>query len=72
MGLSGYTLRVEVLNAPGGGSLADFPPARTWSDTEPAVGIYMEVPVETVFMQAVNGGGPVVLHVFAAAGVTSQ
>ena len=72
LGLSGYTIQVEVLDAPGGGSLAGFPPGRTWSETEPAVGVYLEVPVDTVFMQAINGGSPVVLHVFAAAGVTAQ
>ena len=72
MGLSGYTVRVEVLDAPGGGSIANYPPGQAWSDTEPAVGVYLEVPVETFLMQAVNGGNPVVVHVFAAAGVTMQ
>ena len=72
MGLSGYTVRVEVLDTPGGGAIANYPPGQTWSDTEPAVGVYLEVPVETFFMQAVNGSNPVVVHVFAAAGVTMQ
>ena len=72
LGLSGYAIQVEVLDALGGGSIAGFPPGQTWSDTEPAVGVYLEVPVETVFMWAINGGSRVVLHVFAAAGVTGQ
>ena len=72
LGLSGYTVQVEVLDAPGGGSIAGFPPGQTWSDTEPAVGVYLEVPVDTVFMRAINGGSRVVLHVFATAGVTGQ
>jgi Flp pilus assembly protein TadG len=72
LGLSGYAIRVEVLDAPAGGSMADFPPGRTWSETEPAAGVYLEVPVDTVFVQALTGSGPVVLHVFAAAGVATQ
>ena len=72
LGLSGYTIQVEVLDAPGGGSLSGFPAGRTWMETEPAVGIYLEVPVQTVFLHIVNGSSAVTLHVFAAAGVTTQ
>jgi Flp pilus assembly protein TadG len=72
MGLSGYTVQVEVLDAPGGGSISNFPPGRTWTETEPSVGIYMIVPVDTFLMGLINGGGPVDVHVFAAAGVTTQ
>ena len=72
LGLSGYTIWVEVLDAPGGGSMADFPPGQTWMETEPTVGVYLEAPVETVFLQVVNGNSPVTLHVFAAAGVTTE
>jgi len=72
LGLSGYTIRVEVLDAPGGGSLSGFPPGQTWMETEPAVGVYLEVPVQTVFLHIVNGSSAVTLRVFAAAGVTTE
>ena len=52
--------------------MADFPPGQTWMETEPAVGVYLEAPVETVFLQVVNGNSAVTLHVFAAAGVTTE
>lgn len=72
LGLSGYTIQVEVLDMPGGGSLSGFPPDQTWTEVEPAVGVYLEVPVQTVFLQMINGGSAVTLHVFAAAGVTTE
>ncbi|MBN1937195.1 MAG: hypothetical protein JW934_21225 [Anaerolineae bacterium] len=71
LGLSGYTIRVEVLDAPGGGSVADFPPGQTWTESQPAVGVYLDVPGSTLFMQAVTGA-PVALRVFAAAGVETE
>ena len=72
MGLSGYTVQVEVLDTPGGGSVSNFPPGRTWTETEPSVGVYLVVPVDTFLMGLINGGGSVDVHVFAAAGVTTQ
>lgn len=72
LGLSGYTIQVEVLDAPGGGSLPGFPPSQTWTEVEPAVGVYLEVPVQTVFVHMISGHSAVTLHVFAAAGVTTE
>jgi hypothetical protein len=72
LGLSGYTIRVEVLDAPGSGSLSGFPPGQTWMEAEPAVGVYLEVPVQTVFLHMVSGDSAVTLHAFAAAGVTME
>jgi hypothetical protein len=72
MGLAGYVLQVEVLGAPGGGSMSSFPPGRTWTATEPSVGVYLVVPVDTLLVGPISGGGPVDVHVFAAAGVTTQ
>jgi hypothetical protein len=72
MGLAGYALQVEVLDVPGGGSMSNFPPGRTWTATEPSVGVYLIVPVDTLLMGPINGGGPVDVHVFAASGVTTQ
>ena len=71
LGLTGYTIRVEVLDAPRGGSVADFPPGQTWTETQPVIGVYLQVPGDTVFLQALIGS-PVTLHVFAAAGVTTE
>ena len=71
LGLTGYVVRVEVLAAPGGGSVSDFPPGRTWTEATPAVGIYLDVPGDTVLMQAILSA-PVSLRVFAAAGVETE
>lgn len=71
MGLAGYALQVEVLDVPGG-SIDDFPPGRIWTAREPSVGVYLVVPVDTLLMGPINGGGPVDVHVFAASGVTTQ
>lgn len=72
LALTGYTVRVEVLPAPGGGSIGDFPPGRTWTAAEPSVGVYLAAPVDVVLMRWINGGGPVTIHAFAAAGVVEQ
>ena len=72
LGLSGFTIQVEVLDAPGGGSLPGFPPGQTWTEVEPAVGVYLEVPVQTVFVHMISGDSAVTLHVFAAAGVEME
>jgi hypothetical protein len=69
MGLTGYTAQVEVLPDPDGGSIGNYPPGQTWSTPEPSVGVYLVVAVDTVLMGWINGGGPVDVHVFAAAGV---
>ncbi len=71
LGLSGYTIRVEVLDAPGGGSVADFPPGQAWTESRPAVGVYLDVPGDTVLMQGVLSA-PVTLRAFAAAGVETE
>ena len=72
---------VRVLPDPSGGVIPSYPPlARAdifgsgdWTTTEPAVGVYLTLPVETVFYRlAIGSGQPVELHVFAAAGVATQ
>jgi hypothetical protein len=72
---------VRVLPEAAGGSIPNYPPlARAdifgdgdWTANEPAVGVYLALPVETVFFGAAFGGGqPVELHLFAAAGVATQ
>lgn len=71
LGLSGYTIQVEVLDVPGGGSVANFPPGKVWSESKPAVGVYIEAPINSVLVQAVFSM-PFTIHVFAAAGVETQ
>jgi len=74
-GVSGASYQIEVLEW--GGAIAGFPPvaradmwaASDWVSNEPAVGVYLEIPVETWLLGLVNGGDAVTVHVFAAAAV---
>ena len=72
---------VRVLAEPFGGSIPNYPPLGRadifgqgdWTATEPAVGVYLSLPVETTFFGLTFGGNqPVELHLFAAAGVATQ
>jgi hypothetical protein len=64
----------------GGETVANYPPvaradmwdAGSWTSGEPAVGVYLEVEVDTFLYCFVNGGGPVTVHAFAAAGVATR
>ena len=75
-GISQYILDVRVLPDPTGGSVAGYPlhPVRlgtgmgNWSSNEPAVGVYLEVPVNWLMLDLVNAQVKTV-RVFAAAGV---
>jgi hypothetical protein len=79
-GLATYTYRIEVLPDPGGGTINDFPPvARAelrqrsdWSESEPAVGVYVEISVPTLLFGLINGNQPIAVHAFAAAGVIER
>ncbi len=74
--ISGYTMDVRVLPDAGGGSIAGFPPRPVrlgdnlgeWSSSEPAVGVYLEVPVDWLMLDMLNIQGKTV-RVFASAGV---
>ncbi|MBU0491897.1 MAG: hypothetical protein KKB13_08615 [Chloroflexi bacterium] len=76
-GFIGYNVEVQVLSDPGGGTVADFPPtaraapggATTWTTTEPAVGVYLRVPVRTFFARLITGGDELPIHAFASAGL---
>jgi len=75
-GISGYTMDVRVLPDGGGGSIAGFPPRPVrlgeslgqWSSNEPAVGVYLEVPVDWLMLDMLNIQEKTV-RVFASAGV---
>ncbi|HZW03203.1 MAG TPA: hypothetical protein VFF68_04710 [Anaerolineaceae bacterium] len=75
-GITGYTMDVRVLPDPTGGSISGYPPRPvrlgssrgSWSSDEPAVGVYLEVPVNWFLLNRL-GIVPKDVHVFAAAGV---
>jgi hypothetical protein len=74
--IAGYVVDVRVLPDPGGGSVAGYPPrpvrmasgAGNWNSNEPAVGVYLEVPVNWIMLDMLNLNEKTV-RVFAAAGV---
>jgi len=71
-----YDIRVAEW---GGEVFSGYPPvARAdmwgespWQPDEPAVGVYLEMDVQTYILGLVNGNAPVAVHVFAAAGVAT-
>ncbi len=77
-GVTDASYQIEVLEW--GGTMLGFPPvaradmwmASDWTSSEPAVGVYLEMPVETWLLGLVSGDKAVDVHVFAAAAVTEQ
>jgi hypothetical protein len=75
-GIDTYVLDVRVLSDPGGGTIAGYPPRPVrlgsgmgnWTSDEPAVGVYLEVPVNWLMLDMLNLQEKKV-RVFAAAGV---
>ena len=75
-GISGYVASIRVLPSSFGGTVSGFPPRSVrlgeslgvWSSTEPAVGVYLEVPVQWTILD-VFGIDLKTVHVFASAGV---
>jgi hypothetical protein len=76
-GITDYEVRIEVL--PEGGTVFGFPPvprasqfgSSDFSSEEPAVGVYLAIPVRVYFFGLVVGGESVTVHVFAASGIAS-
>lgn len=69
-----YDIRVHPVTGPA--SFPGYPPvARAsqrgmpWSPVEPAVGVYLVIPVRPILYGWINGNAEIDLHVFAAAGV---
>jgi hypothetical protein len=64
----------------GGETISNYPPvaradmwdAGSWTSIEPAVGVYLEVEVDTFLYCFVSGEGPATVHAFAAAGVATR
>jgi len=75
-GISDYEMDVRVLPDADGGSVSGYPPEKVrlgeglgnWNSNEPAVGVYLEVPVNWLMLDQLNIQEKVVC-VFAAAGV---
>ena len=75
-GITSYGMDVRVLPDITGGSVSGFPPRPvrlgsglgSWSSSEPAVGVYLEVPVNWLMLDRINVVTKTV-RVFAAAGV---
>ena len=75
-GITGYTYSIRVLPDPFGGTVSGFPPRPVrlgeglsdWSSNEPAVGVYLEVPVQWTILD-IFGIDLKTVRVFASAGV---
>jgi hypothetical protein len=75
-GISAYVMDVRVLPDVTGGSISGYPPSPVrlgsglgnWSSSEPAVGVYLEVPVNWLMLDQIHVVSKTV-RVFAAAGV---
>lgn len=75
-GIHGYRVIIEVLQEPFGGTVTGFPPSpvrlgedrNDWSSAEPAVGVYLEVPVEWTLLD-IFGLDAKTVRAFASAGV---
>ena len=75
-GITDYALDVRVLPDPTGGAIADYPPVPvrlgagrgSWVSSEPAVGVYLAVPVHWMMLDSFGIVGKTV-NVFASAGV---
>jgi hypothetical protein len=75
-GMTGASYQIEVLEW--GGTVNNYPPvaradllsgASDWTSSEPAVGVYLAMPVETFVLGLATSNAPVTVHVFAAAGI---
>jgi len=75
-GISRYSVDIRVLPDPSGGSITGYPPRAVrlgdnrgdWSTDEPAVGVYLTIPVEWLLLDRV-GIKENSVSVFASAGV---
>ena len=76
-GISGYSLDVRILPNSDGGTISGYPPRPvrlggnlgSWSSDEPAVGVYVEMPVNWLLLDRI-GIAEKTVAAFAAAGVS--
>jgi len=80
-GISDYSYQIGVIPNSGGGTFrlpapcvahASFWDTTTWTETQPAVGVCIQVRVATFLLGLVSGNKPVTVNVFAAAGVVQR
>ncbi|CAG0963409.1 hypothetical protein ANRL3_01031 [Anaerolineae bacterium] len=80
-GITNFRYQIGVIPNPGGGtfnlpapcvSRASLWDTTTWTETRPAVGVCVQVPVPTILFGLVNGNQPIPVNAFAAAGVVEQ
>ena len=80
-GLPDYQSVVGIMPNPGGGTFtlpapclprASFWNTMTWTETQPAVGVCVVIPVQTILFGLVNGNQPITVNAFAAAGVVRK
>jgi len=80
-GITSYQYQIGVIPNPGGGTSnlptpcvarANLWNTTTWTETQPAVGVCVEIQVPTVLFGLINGNQPVTVNAFAAAGVVEQ
>ncbi len=80
-GLTSFQYQIGVIPNPGGGtfnlpapcvSRASFWNTTTWTETQPAVGVCVQIQVPTILFGLVNGNQPITVNAFAAAGVVER
>lgn len=80
-GITSYQYQIGVIPNPGGGTFNLLAPCvaraslwntTTWTETQPAVGVCVEIQVPTILFGLVNDNQPITVNAFAAAGVVEQ
>lgn len=80
-GIATYQYQIGVIPNPGGGtfnlpapcvSRASFWNTTTWTETQPAVGVCIQIQVPTILFGLINGNQPITVNAFAAAGVVER
>ncbi len=80
-GITAYQYQIGVMPDPGGGrshlpapciARASFWNTTTWTETEPAVGVCIQIQVPTILFGLVSGNQPVTVNAFAAAGIARE
>jgi hypothetical protein len=80
-GITNYQYQVGVIPTPGGGTARLPAPCvarsslwntTTWTETQPAVAVCIQIHVQTILLGLINGNQPVTVNAFAAAGVVER
>ncbi len=80
-GITTYQYQIGVMPNPGGGTFhlpapcvnrASLWNTTTWTETEPAVAVCIQIQVPTILFGLVSGNQPVTVNAFAAAGIARE